>query len=273
MKIGIVCVNYNNSNVTQKLIQSIEGTYDTEALEIHVVIVDNSSNISIDIAEYSITIKIIPCSNIGYFPGLNIGLEYLKNQSGFIYDFIIIGNNDLFFSSKFWDILLLNKSFLKEHYVISPRITKPNGEEQNPHVIKDLSNKRLQYLNLVYSNRYFFKYFRLFVKLFIPNNLRRKDEISYKVNQFIAQGHGSCYILSKKYINKFNLPEETKLYGEEFFLYHQLNISGLAIYYFHELAVLHDEHSSTNNVLSLNLFRMKKEAFKKELLIRKKSKK
>ena len=193
MKIGIVCVNYNNSNVTQKLIQSIEGTYDTEALEIHVVIVDNSSNISIDIAEYSITIKIIPCSNIGYFPGLNIGLEYLKNQSGFIYDFIIIGNNDLLFSSKFWDTLLLNKSFLKEHYVISPRITKPNGDEQNPHVIEDLSNRRIQYLKLVYHNKFFFKYIRLFVKLFVPNNFRRKDELNFKVNQFIDQGHGSCY--------------------------------------------------------------------------------
>lgn len=268
MKIGVVCVNYNNPGVTLKLIESIEGTYNSKVLNIQIVIVDNSSNLELDTDDYETNIKIIKSSNIGYFPGLNVGLEFLYNESE-THDFAIVGNNDLLFSTKFWEVLELNKSFLEKYYIVSPRIRKPNGDEQNPHVIEDLSNRRIQYLKLVYHNKFFFKYIRLFVKLFVPNNFRRKDELNFKVNQFIDQGHGSCYILTNKYLKQFKLPEETELYGEEFFLSKQLKNHNISIFYFHELSVIHNEHSSTNNVLSDKLFQMKKNAFKKELLIRK----
>jgi GT2 family glycosyltransferase len=267
MKVGFICVNYNNTLVTKKLIDSIVDSFNFENNDLEIVIIDNSNNIILDTNSYPFKINIVNCDNIGYFPGLNVGLIFLKKQLDF--DFIIIGNNDLIFNNLFWENLDLNKESLKNHFVIAPRILKENGEEQNPHVINDLSKLRLKYLKLIYTNRYFYKYIRLIIQYIIPNKYRRKDELNFNVSQYILQGHGSCYILTQKYFEKHNLPEYTILYGEEYFLSYQLKQLGTSVYFFHEISVYHNEHSSTNKLISKELFKIKKNAFVKEMSLRK----
>ena len=271
MRIGLVCVNYNNSLITEKLINSIDESCNLTNVEIHIVIIDNSNNLEIDTNKYNVNITIIQSENIGYFPALNLGLRFIKRKSKL--NFIIIGNNDLVFNQSFFLVLLHNQEYLNRFLVISPRITKENGQEQNPHVINDMSNLRLIYLKFIYSNRFFYKYVRLIIQLLIPQKHLRKDELNYKKSQYISQGHGSCYILTNKYFEKYNLPEYTNLYGEEFFLSYQLSQIGTSVYFFHELSVYHDEHSSTNKMLSKKLFKLKKEAFVKEIKLRKVCKK
>lgn len=267
MNVGFVCVNYNNSIVTENLLDSITDSINSDNINIEVIIVDNSNNLILDLNKYPINIIIIKNENVGYFPGLNVGLNFLKNHSKL--DFIIIGNNDLIFNKLFWDNLYSSKDSLSKYFVISPRIMKENGEEQNPHVINEISKYRLIYLKIIYSNRYFYKYGRLLIQHIVPYKYRRKDELNYTVSQFIVQGHGSCYILTQNYFEKYDLPEYTNLYGEEYFLSYQLKQINASVYYFHELSVYHNEHSSTSKLLNKKLFKLKKEAFLKELYLRK----
>lgn len=76
MKVGFICVNYNNTLVTKKLIDSIDDSFNFEKNNLEIVIIDNSNNLILDTNSYPFKINIIKCDNIGYFPGLNVGLIF-----------------------------------------------------------------------------------------------------------------------------------------------------------------------------------------------------
>lgn len=78
MNVGFVCVNYNNSIVTENLLDSITDSINSDNINIEVIIVDNSNNLILDLNKYPINIIIIKNENVGYFPGLNVGLNFLK---------------------------------------------------------------------------------------------------------------------------------------------------------------------------------------------------
>ena len=265
MKILFVPIHFNDQETTENYINNVFSLKGYDPKTVHITIIDNSKNFKKKTFE---NIETIEAENPGYFPGLNIAL---KKENINQYKFIIIGNNDLLFDNDFLSKL---EEVDCDNVVISPKIKSIDGQYQNPHVINDLSKLRLLYLRIIYSSYCLFKYVPIFVKYFIPNSIRRKDELQYSHPMWISQGHGSCYVLTTKYLKLFeSLPELTFLYGEEFFLQHQLKEKDLRIFYEPRLSLTHLEHSTTSKMKKKSVYINQKKAFRLESEIRKLNKK
>ena len=154
MKLGFVCTNFNNSDYTAAFVKSL---FDSNQDLKKVVIVDNDSNES-EISklkelelQYNELVIIYNSDNIGYFPGLNVGIEFLRKNYG-VFDCIVVGNNDLVFPIDF--IENVDKFMNSGHsdLVISPNLITLDGVNQNPHVISAISPIREIVWDIYYSN-------------------------------------------------------------------------------------------------------------------------
>ena len=99
MNLGFVFTNYNNSDHTLSLVTSIQASLYNKC-NYKVIIVDNNSkqdDVSILKSlnkSFQNVVILFEKNNVGYFNGLNIGLEYLNS---FYPDFkhVVMGNNDI----------------------------------------------------------------------------------------------------------------------------------------------------------------------------------
>jgi len=265
MKIGFTFTNYNNSQFTIDCIKSIhrnlgEGTY-------KIVVVDNNSNdadkamLSGIEPNYEHVKIIFNKENSGYFNGLNIGIDQLRN-SEFAPDYIIIGNNDLVFEAEFYAQMEANVSILNSYAVVSPNIITIDGIHQNPHVIKRISAIREIIYDLYYSNYYASLAIAYLARL-TKRITDRPDELQHELGQEIYQGYGACYILGPKFFDKFEqLWAPTFLMGEELFLSLQLKKQGLSIYYEPNITVIHHDHASLDKLPSKKLWQISKVSHK-----------
>lgn len=265
MRIGFVFTNYNNSNYTKAAIHSI---LTNDLLnETHIVIVDNNSadddirQLKVIMKQYPQIIILFNKENVGYFKGLNIGIEYLKNQVTEI-DCMVIGNNDLVFPKDFIDKIKDNKLIFEKFAVVSPDIITLEGIHQNPHVLHSVSKVREFIYDLYYSN---YKIAQLI--LFIANKLKRvasrKDQKQFEKAQIISMGYGACYIIGSFFFKHFDkLWCPTFLMGEEFFLSRQLAEKQLQIYYEPQIKVEHHDHATLNQVPSKELWKISKQSHK-----------
>ena len=269
MNLLYVCVNYNNSRVTINAVDSfLESCRNAKC-----VVIDNASN-SDDLVvlkeRYAIDVNVILLgsdTNVGYFSGLNIGLRYI-NSENLEYDVVVIGNNDLIFPKLFYQELLNKEELFARYLVVSPNITTSDGVKQNPHVINDISFVRLLVLRLYFSLYPISVLMKIFHKA-ISSFTDRSDELQHMISQEISQGHGSCYLLSKKFfINFSELMAPTSLYGEEYFLQQQLWSIGARIYYESSICVTHCEHSTVSKIKSRDHWMKMKSAFLLELSMR-----
>lgn len=266
IKTCFVCTNYNNSHYTESFVKSIDNqSYGDE--NIKVIIVDNCSNnedqenlIKIS-KKYSFVELILNKENVGYFKGLNIGLNFIKNKN-ILPNYIVIGNNDLEFSESFILQLSYCKNIFNYYPVISPNIITKDGEFQNPHVLNNISNLR----EFIYD-LYYYNYFLAKVLLILSNltkKITKRNDVKYhNFPSEIYQGHGSCYILGPLFMNNFNeLLAPTFLMGEEFFLAYQLKQKGFPIYYTPSIQVTHSGHASLKNVPSRKIWNISRESHK-----------
>lgn len=265
MKIGFVFTNYNNSDYTRVAVQSIINNDYLNETEI--IIVDNKSE------EYDLTLlKIIKKDfpkidiifndeNIGYFKGLNVGIEYLTKKTPDV-EIIIIGNNDLVFPSEFINSLKENKSLFDNHAVISPDIITLDGKHQNPHSIKGASKIREIIYDLYYTN-YNLALLILYIAKKTERFTDRKDEMSYDKAQIIYQGYGACYIIGPLFFKHFDkLWAPTFLMGEEYFLSEQLAKKHLHIYYEPKIKVDHHDHATISKLPSKEFWKISKQSHK-----------
>jgi len=250
MKIAFVCTNFNNSRYSEEMVASINVSSDFEVL---IIIVDNNSekdelNLLKSIEERNKHVRVIYNDlNVGYFGGLNIGLEYLNLEHS-EYDHVVIGNNDLLFSPSFLNMITLKSDLFTKYPVISPNIITIDGFNQNPHVIKRISKVREFIYDLYYSNYYLAGLIKQVSQL--TNSFTdRKDEQQHEVAQEIYQGYGACYILGPLYFQQFEqLWAPTFLSYEEFFLSRQLQEKGYKIFYEPSIKLQHHWHAAMNKV-------------------------
>ena len=108
MKIAFVAVNYNNCWITTNYVSNIKAIHGYEKHDVEIVIVDNASqendykSLKKQIEKEQDVRLVHSDKNLGYFGGLNFGIKILNYKD---YDYIIAGNNDLFFSRDFFEIL------------------------------------------------------------------------------------------------------------------------------------------------------------------------
>ena len=262
MKYAVVCTNYNNSHFTSLLVDSLEaGAFPPE----RIVVVDNASHPDAveslrEIAGRSSRVDLVlNRNNDGYFKGLNAGLERLA-ASGSDLDFVFVGNNDLEFPSDFGVILQRHAQEWGQLPVLSPSIVTLDGEHQNPHVVKGISRARQLIYDAYYSNYYASIVIKKLAHL-TRSFTDRKDERQYEIAQFVHQGYGAGYVLSRKFLTEFGLLwAPGMLGGEEYFLSRQLEERGLQVYYDPRLQVTHHCKGATGNVPSRKLWEMWREA-------------
>lgn len=262
-KIGFVATNYNNSEYTIDYIKSIKDMkFNDESI---IVIVDNNSNKkNIDLLKNKINdfkdTKILFCNeNLGYFNGLNKGIDYI-NELCIDIKYIVIGNNDLVFPNEFYEQILAKRDLFEKYAVISPNIVTLDGFHQNPHVIRKIGFVRELIYNMYYFN-YFLARIIKFFSILTNRFTDRSDEKYHNVAQEIYQGHGSCYILGPLFFENFKqLNAPTFMMGEELFLSLQLKNKNLKLFYEPTITVFHHCHASIDKVPKYQIWKMARNA-------------
>jgi GT2 family glycosyltransferase len=265
MKYGFVFTNYNNSSFTRAAVQSIEAGHG--ASDCIVVVVDNSSQTS-DVEQLN-NIKndfprlhlILNPENLGYFRGLNVGIEYIRSRYNDV-QFIVCGNNDLVFPADFTDRVSAKRTFLETHAVIAPDLVTLDNVHQNPHVTDRISKGRMFVWDLYYSNYALAIVIRFLARL-TRRFTARTDSNQHMVGRAISQGYGACYILTPLFFKNFKrLWAPTFLMGEEFFLSKQLDSRSLKTYYEPSIIVNHHDHATLNKLPSKRLWQLSRESHK-----------
>lgn len=264
MKIGYVCTNYNNSHYTQEAVKSLLAN---PGHEYRVVVVDNCSRVEAKellqiLADKFPQVHIIfNEENVGYFKGLNIGIEYLRQQDPQI-EWMVVGNNDLEFPADFGDRLAMHKDAWRSYPVISPDVITVDGLHQNPHVIASISRLRELFYDLYYANYYVGLCMQRLASYF-RTAIARGDEEQWQKPQFIYQGHGSCYLLGPAFFDHFSaFWAPTFMMSEEYFLSKQLSDVGLRVYYDPAIKVVHHWHATMTQLPSKTRWQMARDAHK-----------
>lgn len=262
MKLAYICTNYNNSAET---IAAIDSLLMNNGHEYRCVVVDNLSRPEqVDLLRTYVAGRpeieaIFNEQNVGYFAGLNIGLEHLERTSP---DFVhaVIGNNDLLFPLNFADTVAQQAVRFQSYPVISPSIITADGEHQNPHVIKSVSPSREHLYDLYYSNYNIALLLKWLARYSRPIT-KRGDEDHHGEGREIYQGHGSCYLFGPRFFTEFGrLWAPTFLFGEEFFLSAQLGEKGYKVYYEPSIMVTHVSHASVSQLPSQRSWEMMRQA-------------
>ena len=267
LKLIYVFVNYNNSNESILTIESILNTEFDNFDQI--IIIDNASNTkSLVVLENFLSQKnnniilIKNDNNLGYFGGLNIGINFI-NQNNLKFDALIIGNNDLSFPKDFKSMIFKKSNLFLNYPVLSPNIITLDGEHQNPHVISSISKIREVIYDIIYMNYYFFKILGFIAKL-THSFTDRNDEKQNYIAQEIYQGYGACYILTPLFFLNFKeLDNPSFLFYEEFFLSKQLERAGYKYFYEPEIKLIHRLHTSTGLEPKLKLWKFGRDSHKK----------
>lgn len=260
MKLGYVCTNFNSSDAT---LFAIETLCANTGHDIHVVVVDNKS----DPAELqklkglsAANVDVLDVGeNLGYFKGLNAGIDVLRKRRPDI-EWMVIGNNDLEFSADFCRKLEAILPEMAEKPVISPDIVTGDGEHQNPHVISGISPVRELFYDLYYSNYYVGLLVLKLAKAFRSVS-DRSDVQQWQIARPIYQGHGSVYILGPRFFQLFQeLWAPTFMMSEEYFLSKQLSDVGESVYYEPRITVGHRWHGSLAKLPSRRRWEIAQEA-------------
>jgi len=250
LKLCFIMTNFNNSAFTRSAIESI---CSSDVKDPYIIVVDNASEAE-SVAELIQIEKdfpglslILSKENVGYFSGLNMGINFSRKSFPDI-DFWVIGNNDLVFSEDFAQSLAECSAVLDKYPVVSPNIRMLDGTPQNPHVISAISKKR-EFVYDLYHSSYILAGLIVRVAKLTHRFTDRKDEQQYAVAQEIYQGYGACYILGPKFFEHFSeLWAPTFLMYEEFFLSKQLEGKGFKTYYEPRIMVTHHCHASTGTL-------------------------
>ena len=263
MDVGIVVTNYNNSDYTIKLLNSLRRSEFFHKFRI--VVVDNASRpIEYDLLEkdkssYQDFFILSNSQNVGYFSGLSRGVSYLKSK--FKLDILIVGNNDLEFPSDFYINLMNSKDLFDKYEVVCPDIITLDNVHQYPHIRSGVSNFREMIWSVYYSN-FFVSRFVLFISKITNSFTKRSDTNTYDKPGIIYQGYGACYILTNKFFEKgFSLWSPCFLMGEEYFLYSELKSKNGLQFYNPEIKVTHVDHATCSKVPSKIMWGYSKTAF------------
>lgn len=246
-----VFTNFNNSGYTENAIKSIQA-FNNEGIQI--VVVDNKSDqedveaLKAFEKSYSNLTIIYSDENLGYFRGLNVGINYLKNTFPDIDSYMVIGNNDVLFPEDFYQSIFNKQEILDKYPVISPNIITADGFHQNPHVISNISKTR-EIIYDIYHTNYIFAKLIIQLARVTSSFTDRKDEEQHEIAQEIYQGYGAIYILTPLFFENFEeLWSPTFLMYEEYFLSKQLSDKGFKTYYEPSIKLTHLMHATTDKL-------------------------
>ena len=257
MKYGFVCTNYNNAHFTVTAVDSLVAGDEPPC---RIVIVDNASGAD-DVAilralaaRVPVVDLVLNAENIGYFPGLNVGIRRLRAlQTGL--DYAVVGNNDLEFPTEFGRVLAAEMSSFQRYAVILPDIVTLDGVHQNPHIVDGISPLRELVYDAYYSNFVIAALITRATKT-MGALARRKDASRHHERRDVRGGIGACYVLTRLFLEEFGeLAAPTFLMGEEYFLTRQLEERELTMRYEPALVIKHRCNGALDKLSSRKIWR------------------
>ena len=199
MSLGIVILNYNDSDSTIELIERIKNY---KILDLIVVVDNNSTDNSFElIKKYeSDKIKVLKSNeNAGYGAGNNIGAKFLEKNG---IDYIIISNPDVIFKQKDLKKLLIN--FKEESIaIVSPTI------KENNHL-----NRGWKFQGTIADALSNINYIGRFIK---KKKLYKDEHYNKKISEVDVMS--GCFFIIRSKIFK-----EIGYFDENTFLYYEENI-------------------------------------------------
>lgn len=260
MLFSFVCVNYNNSPFTEKFIKSLEDQVEI-AGEVQIIVVDNDSSQEdkLELRRICLGKKNIDLifseDNLGYFGGLNLGLEHVKSS-----DYVIVGNNDLEFESEFCSRLVA-AHYPDDVLVVAPDVITPDGYNQNPHCRRRVGRIK-KFLYQLYFSSYYCARMLTFASALCNKIAGGRSKAADQVPGYIHMGIGAVYILLPKFFQYFErLDDRVFLYGEEALLAGQLAHVEGKTFYDPSLKVMHAESASTSKMPSKGKYEITKKSF------------
>ena len=197
-KIGMVIINYNDFELTSRLLKNIKNY---KCLEKIVVVDNNSSDNSFEkLKEFeSNRITIIKNSNRQYSSGLNVGAKYLIKKVGECN--IIFSNSDIIIKGE-EDLKKLSSNIKKDIVVVGPTINE-HGVINRGWKLPSINQEIL--FNIPLLSRYFKKKFMSYDEKEYQNETTTVDVVS-----------GCFFIVDSKFLMNNNyFDEATFLYYEE----------------------------------------------------------
>ncbi len=262
MKYAYVCTNYNNAHYTRDAVRTINAGTHPPA---RIVVVDNQSKpedvaaLKAIAAEHSNVALVLNAENVGYFAGLNDGIDHMRSLDPSVTT-MVVGNNDLEFPPDFGAHLTDVIADAGDRPVVSPYVETLDGMPQNPHVVAGISRARELVYDLYYANYQLAKLIRATAR-HTAGVTDRHDEAGHAEAQYIYQGHGSCYVLTPRFFAEFErLWAPTFMMGEEFFLSHQLSQRGYMTYYDPRIRIRHRCNGAIENVPARKMWRLARDA-------------
>lgn len=262
MPFAYICTNYNNAHFTRQAVHTLNaGSHPPRCI----VVVDNRSEpgdietLQALASEHANVELVLNPENIGYFAGLNNGIDRVRALDTALTT-MVVGNNDLEFPADFGARLAEVVADHPECPVISPYIETLDGMPQNPHVVSGISRAREFVYDLYYANYMVAKLIRHAAR-YTHKVTDRTDEEGHATAQYIYQGHGSCYILTAAFFRDFErLWAPTFMMGEEFFLSRQLSERGAMTYYDPRVRIRHHCNGAIKNVPARKMWRLARDA-------------
>lgn len=244
-KLGMVIINYNDFETTQKLIDNVK-TYNSID---KIVIVDNCStddsyNILKKIENDKINI-IKTDKNKGYAYGLNYGAKYLINE---LKDVIIIFSNSDIIIKKEEDLIALKDNINGEIKVVGPVIEEHHsynrGWKSTTPFIETLCN-----LPVIYKH-------------FKKKYLNYKDDYYNSAISFVDVISGCFFLVDGQTLQKINyFDENTFLYYEEFILSSKIKKINKKIIVNNKVHIIHNHSISIDkSVNRINKYKILKES-------------
>lgn len=176
---------------------------------------------------------ILPANkNLGFAKANNLGAEYAIGQGA---DLLLFVNNDIVFTDPdVVDRMAAKLQILPDAAVIGPKVVGLDGRLQSP------SPKA------TFGQRHLLPYWGKLI--YAKETLRRKMQADYAE----TASEGPCFVVSgccfmvkaEPFAGVGMFDPETFLYGEEMILSARMQAAGKSVYYYPEVAVLH-EHGAT----------------------------
>jgi len=215
-KVSIITINYNQSNLTIDLINSIK---DCRYKNVEIIVVDNASKEDISILQTRQDIMLIKSKkNLGFAGGNNVGI---KQATG---EFLFFVNNDTIFTQNLI------------HKLVNLLQANPDVGIVSPKIIYYHSPNYIQYAGMTTINKYTGRN-----RTIGKNNLVNKSYYS----GYTAYAHGAAMMVPKKILSKIGLmPENYFLYYEELDWCETIKKNGFKVYFLSEAEIFHKESKS-----------------------------
>lgn len=263
MKLAFVAVNYNNWHISVNYVASIHAIRGIEEHDVSIVIVDNCSSeadyaqLQAGVCDQTDIILVRTDKNRGYFGGLNYGFDQIDCAD---YDYVIAGNNDLFFERDFLNILK-KKRYQDKQTVIVPDLETVNGVHQNPQYISLPGKKRLLAYRVYYSCYAAVLLIDFLYKRVRSKAIKEKQQRLEKATEIYLCTGGIMLFRPAFFGHCGRLDDSLFLWGEEVALAHQLVHAGDKMLYDPDLRVIHMENASVGKVASYKRFKIWKKSY------------